>query len=1380
MRGFARENQGGIGLSVRSDDRDLGRIKRNLGGIDVEDQAGAGALGGVDLDGGGVGDRFLDGEDRACVDREGSGGSDAVGSAVAGDGHALRGDVADDGVIDHDIESGGVDGHAGLVADDDDLRAGLGGRNGILDRGERVDAVDELVAVDDDGPVFRGELGVDEEFAERVDDDGGRVLRVAVHAGVRTGELDRPGVHAAFGAHDFVGADQVADVDGDGRSAGGGEVAGNDEVRGVAHRDAAAERQAVFDIRIGLVREADFRAGIDGDVAGDRGAARHVHLGGRQVLDSSEGAGADEAGVDQVDIVQRQAAVLREDAVAAGGGVEVDVAGVLERAGAADRDVADRGDLAGVFQVAADDHAGGQDHIVVVHVAGRRNADLVDRGNVAQRADRAVVVDVLGFDQAGVDGALVQDVAVDHERILVGEGGLPFAACNVQGTARNVQFGEVRDGTDFRVAFDVQDAGGAFGAAVESAGHGCAVDQAVERGEHVVAEIGGVRRLAITEVRDRAAREGDFDFAADSRLFRDADGGELAAGKGQIHIAGDGIAVAADLEHFSGAARDVGVDLDDLVRVAADDDGLGVDGIIEGEGVDRGPRDAGTGEVGVDVGTRELDLGSVAFGVHVLDRVLAGQVGRNIARAAVHVFDLGVLDRHGAGGSGIVGELHVADVAVGDGDLDVRESSAGHVDGADSGFLVLAGMVDADSGGFRHVAEHDLTNIICIRGGHARRCDGGGGIADDEVESVEGDRSAFFADEARRVVLRHDVGREHVRIDRTVHAVEHDGGRFLVRDSGLRRRERGVALRAELGGLAVRVVAVDQQDRARSVVDGQVSAGNFIVAGEDTLGVFNIADVDDQIAGNAVIRKSGNEDGVGLGEFAGHIDVIDGADGADAHGGAESDGKRAFVAEESDAGGADVGAGIDRNGIPAGDRADLAQRLGRIEDQIEGRAGLIGSGVIAGHASGRGTGNLESLSTEDAVGGGSHSLSGIAVDRVVEPEVADRGSRDLDGGVGVNIVVFTGVVSREVAEHGVREGTGDGFLLIRGADKTFVDKGAAAVGRSADVEVDVAFDPAGSVPAGAAEAGAHVQAGELRVGGLEIDIAGGGVLAVFDLSVGRDVREHQEHVGEGRAIDRDVNIGFTLEVGAVNTGLDDAELALEQGVLDVGSEVGLFGSIARVNAAGEDDAIVGDGAAVDQEVDVAVNGAETDVAGVAFTHAVAGTVGDAEPLRHRLLEGEFVVAGESLGGIRLAAETHQVAAERGTFDVDVQRAVGIGKILIRDARRSGVVAALRVDDVGVIEHLAAIEAEEVIVAVASRGAAVEIRDENRFAVVGLNRGRVVVVGREIDEGVLVKHQRLTSNGTGATKRCDRILARVRRIGIDIAGLRELDESARLT
>ena len=1384
---FAGENERAVGGFA--EDRDLGDVERDLGGIDVEDQAGAGARGGVDDDRESFRNRVEDGEERARLDREFGGGDDALDRAVAGDGDALRGDVADDGAVDHDVERGGVDVHAGGIAGDDDLRAGLGGRDGVRDGGKRILAERELVAVDV-AVGIGGESAVDEELIGGVDHHGGLGLDILVVAGIHARELDRPGVHAAFGAHDLVDADQIAAVDGDGLRAGGGEVAGNDEVRGIAHRDAAAEGQTVENFGIGLVREADFRAGIDGDVAGDFGAAGHVHLGGRQVLDARQRARADEAGVDQVDVVQGQAALLREDAFAAAGRVEVDVAGVVERA--ADRDVADRGDLAGVDQVAADDHAGGQDHIVVVHVAGRRNADLVGRGDVAQRADRAVVVDVLGFDQAGVDGALVQDVAVDHERILVGEGGLAVAACNVQGTARDVQCGEVLDGSDLRVTFDVQRAGRALVAAVERSGDGRAVDQAVERGEHVVAEIGGVRRLAITEVRDRAALEGDFDRTGDGSVLGDVHIGELAAGEGQVDFA-DLVVRGADDQGFGAAGRDVGFDLADGVGDAvdgglvagivdgsiADDQSAGVDGVVELERFTRGGIGGETGHIDADCGAAELDGSAVVFGVHGLDRVAGGQVVHGSARGAVDAADRGVLDRDVAGEAFLIGQLHFVDRAVGDADLSIGDVRAGHVErgNAELFFVLGRGVVDRDFRGAGDVAEADLINIIGIRGGEVRGSGVRGAVANDDVLAAEIDLVRFAAAEGGRKVLRDDGFGERARFDGIIIGIDHNGGRFLVADGCLRLGDRGVALRTKVRGLTVGVVAVDQQDRTRGVVDDQVAALDVVEAREDTLGVldFGIADVEDQILVDAAFAEAGNDHGVGFGEFAGHIQDREVADGGETHVGADCDADLAAI-ERGEAGRTDGGARVDRDVVPVGDGSGLGRDLGRLDRQVELGFGLGSARAVAGDGTSGDAGEFKSLNTMDAIRGG--GLAVVAVDRVVEREVPDRGTRHLDGGVGVDVVVFTGVVTGEVAEDGVRQSAGDGVGLIRGADETFVDEGAAAVGRSADVEVDVALDPADSVPAGAAEAGAHVQAGEPGVGRLEIDVAGSGVLAVSDLGVGRDVREHQEHVGEGRSVDREINVDFTLEVGAVNTGLDDAELALEQGVLDVGTEICLFSAVVTgVNAAGEDDTVVGDGAAVDEEVDVAVKGTETDVAGAAFTHAVAGTVGDAEPLRHRLLEGEFVVAGERLRGVGLAAEAHQVAAERGTFDVDVQRAVGIGGILVSGTRRSGVVAAERIDDVGVIEQLAAVVAEEVIVAAASRGAAIEIRDENRVAVFGLNCGRVVVVCREVDEGVFTKRQSLAGNGAGGRRS---LLRRIRRIDIDVASRSEFDENVRFT
>ena len=301
--GIGREDHGGIGFARRADDRDIGCVEVNHFGIDVEDQTGAGAFGGVDDDGHGGRDRLGDGQARGRVDGEGGGGSNAADLAVAGDEHVLRGDVADDRIVEFHVESGSDYVHAGLVAGDDDPGAGLGGRDRILDAGERVLAEHELVAVDEDVGVS-GEIGVDEQFVEGVDHDGRIGLHVLVEAGLRADERDRPGVHAAFGAHDLVGADQVADIDGDRLRSGGSEVAGNDERGGVVHRDGPAEGQAVRYAVVGLVREGDFSAGVDGDAAGDFRAAGHVHPGGRQIVDAGEIADADESGVDEVDVVQ--------------------------------------------------------------------------------------------------------------------------------------------------------------------------------------------------------------------------------------------------------------------------------------------------------------------------------------------------------------------------------------------------------------------------------------------------------------------------------------------------------------------------------------------------------------------------------------------------------------------------------------------------------------------------------------------------------------------------------------------------------------------------------------------------------------------------------------------------------------------------------------------------------------------------------------------------------------------------------------------------------------------------------------------------------------------------------------------------------------------
>ena len=229
-----------------------------------------------------------------------------------------------------------------------------------------------------------------------------------------------------------------------------------------------------------------------------------------------------------------------------------------------------------------------------------------------------------------------------------------IAAGDVQGTAGDFEALEPGDRADLGVA--VNDDLVADAAAVERAGNGRAVDEAVE---------GAGRSEG-----DRAAGEGHIGLAGD---VAEHDVVELAAGEGHIRIA-DGVGIAADVEVRRAAAGEGGVDLGDLVGVAADDQVFGGDPVIVGEGIDDGAFLGGTGHVGVDFGAGKLELGALVFRIDGRDRVAAGQVGFDRAFASDDGRDIGALDRDLAGGGSLVGELQFGDGHAADGDVGVLDS----------------------------------------------------------------------------------------------------------------------------------------------------------------------------------------------------------------------------------------------------------------------------------------------------------------------------------------------------------------------------------------------------------------------------------------------------------------------------------------------------------------------------------------------------------------------------------------------------------------------------------------------------------------------------------------------------------------------------------
>ena len=213
---------------------------------------------------------------------------------------------------------------------------------------------------------------------------------------------------------------------------------------------------------------------------------------------------------------------------------------------------------------------------------------------------------------------------------------MSVSARDVQGAAEDAQGFEIRNRADLGVAGHDKFTASSFAAAGEKVGHGCAVDEAGERSGLIA---GAVDDLSVVHGGDGAAGQSDGDLAADgSGVFRDHDVIELAARDRQVDVAGDDVAVAADLECVYVAAVDGGVDPADGVFIAADDQGVGGDAVVVDEGINCPAALGKAGHEGSDAGTCELDHVAVRFGKHIIDLVAAGQVGLDSADRAVNVY----------------------------------------------------------------------------------------------------------------------------------------------------------------------------------------------------------------------------------------------------------------------------------------------------------------------------------------------------------------------------------------------------------------------------------------------------------------------------------------------------------------------------------------------------------------------------------------------------------------------------------------------------------------------------------------------------------------------------------------------------------------------
>ena len=698
MRGFTIEDALLVGRLA--EDRNLSIGKRDLRLVDVEDQAGAGALGGIDGDREGSGDRVDDGQDRAGFDRETGGGNDAVGRAVAGDRDGLRRDVADGGAVENHVESGGLDVQLGvLFVDDDDLRAGLGACDGFRDGCERVFAVEERIAVDDVGSIGL-EAGVDIDHIGRVDDDGGLGRFVRVVAGLRAGERDLPAARqAVVGTDDFVVADQVADVDGDRlRLAVAVElVAADRDGGGSVDRDVAGEAAQA-------AQESDSGIGRDGDVAGDGSIAGHEHRGGREVRHAFEFAGVDRAGVRHVDAAQGEAVRIAAAAV----------------------------DDAGVREEAADGDGAGADRVAVVEDAADRDGFGHDETGVDER--RINVDDALGADDAGVRDAGSFDVFAGTDGETVGDNRFAFdAAGNVKGTAGNVDHIETFEAADFGIAGDVEggDAADGIGLAVKLAGDFRAVGDAVE----------GVGRGGANALR---AAQIEIDIAGDRVVVAaDLEGADAAAADLGVHVADRRGSVAAeDQVRDLGSLRGLEIESRDFAavleagKVVLDGSAADVGGLAFG--VDRADGSAAAeGDFELAVVCRGIVDGADRTGVDgqdAFDRIGRGQINLfhgEVAEGSLGVADIRAAEIERLGFDLVGGNEHGIQIA------ETERADAGETVDDDRG----AGVLDTD------FADHEVVTLhvdrffaalddYAVALGDDVGVDGGAVIRRDERENI--------------------------------------------------------------------------------------------------------------------------------------------------------------------------------------------------------------------------------------------------------------------------------------------------------------------------------------------------------------------------------------------------------------------------------------------------------------------------------------------------------------------------------------------------------------------------------------------------------------------------------------------------------------------